>query len=123
MAYSALVTNRKVGPAAFEVTIAETDCGPTDEASITGIPIQGRILKQVCVPGTGTAATVDPILGSETNPTGTAVIVEPPAAAAEIDIQGLSTYISETGVLYHRSRPNAGNDNVITTVYHIASGW
>jgi len=72
----------------------------------------------------GTASTVDPIVGIATNPAGFNVVIENGTAAATIDnsYAGGITF-SSSGSLFQRSKPDAGSDNAITTVYHIAVGW
>lgn len=118
------MTVEHVGPNAVQVTILETDCAVGDEAVIPGMPIQGTCRRQICVLDSGTAATVDPVLGAVPNPAGTIyIVVENAVPGAVIDTQGVATYVSETGILYHRSRPNAGADNVVQTIYDISIGW
>jgi hypothetical protein len=130
VAYSAIVTVTQVGASEYAVRIEETDCGPADEAIVTGVPLVGRVLRQQCIRTAGTAAMVWPVLG-ETTPatTPTRVVVEPDAPAALVDIQGEATYFDATkapgpeGRLFHQSRPNAGADNVITSIYNISTRW
>lgn len=130
MAYAAVVSVEPVGDGEYYVIINETDCGPTDEAVAYLLPNHGTVLRQVCQLISGTAVSVDPIAGWATNPGGINVIVQvdAPAIAPDfVDIEGAATYYNEadTGqlTLYHRSRPNAGADNVIQTRYHIQAGW
>lgn len=123
MPYAATVTVTPIGQKAYRVTIAEVDCGPTDEAQVPGLPVQGAVRRQLSQKGAGTAATIDPIVGIATNPSGNDVIVENDVPTTQVDVQGFASYLSATGTLFHRSRPNAGNDNVVTTVYHITTGW
>lgn len=114
-----------VGLNALRITIDETDCGPADETpAILNIPVAGMVRRQICVLNSGTATTIDPILGTIPNPAGTIdVAVENETPAATVDTQGVATFVSPAGVLYHRSRPDAGADNAIQTVYHIGIGW
>ena len=130
MAYTATVSVEDIGPGEYYVIIDETDCGPADEAAAPGLPNRGTVLRQVVQLISGTATTVDPIAGWEPNPGGINVIVQvdAPASAPDfVDIEGTATYYNELGTgqltLYHRSRPDAGNDNVIQTRYHIQDGW
>lgn len=131
MAYAFVATVTQVGRQEFLVRIEETEADPASEAEIEGVPLVGRVLRQQCIPTAGSATTVWPVLG-ETSPADTPdrIVVEPEAAAALIDIQGSATYFDATksptrpvGVLYHRSRPDAGADNSIVSIYHITTAW
>lgn len=125
MAYTATVTVTRPGNGDYQITINETDCGPTSEAVITGVPVEGTVRRQMCILNSGTAATINPVLGTQTNPVGTPyVAVQNLTAAALVDTQGAATYTTPgSPTLYHRSQPNAGTDNVVQTVYHISLGW
>lgn len=134
MAYAAVVTVTQLTPIAkeylhnFIVDITETGATSTDEATITGLPVQGRIIRQICIHTAGTAATVDPVLGSATNPAsaGKDLILENATAAATVDNlpSPAVPYYSSTGTLYHRSVSNgASTDNSHTVRYLIRDGW
>jgi hypothetical protein len=108
------------------VTVTETGAGTSDEADPIGLGVQKfRVHRQICVKTAGTAATVDPILGSTTNPSGASVLVENDTAGATINnaITGGATCYSSTGNVFHRSVPNTGTNNAMTTEYHITIGW
>jgi hypothetical protein len=131
LAYNANVTVTQVGPSEFVVRIEETDVGPTDEAVIDGVPLVGRVARQQCIRTGGSASTVWPVLG-EVSPadTPTRIIVEPEEPLDLVDIQGTATYHDATrsptgpyGRVFHQSRPDAGADNAITTIYHISTRW
>lgn len=106
------------------VDIIETDC-TDEEVEITGLPAQGKVIRSVCVLETGTATHVNPILSTKTEldagQIDTIFEYETTDTDTEIvDEQGLeAVYYSKTGVLYHRSRPDTGSDNDITTRYFI----
>lgn len=104
----------------LRVRIAETDCASTSEATIAlGVPCFFSVLAQRGKITSGTGATLDPILGTATAPAGVEVVAENGTAADPVNnapTGGAPGYTS-TGTLYHRSRPNAGTDNVITTEY------
>lgn len=144
MAYAAVVSVRQVGSTEFLVQINETDCGPNDEATIDvaaaalgpGVPLVGKIRRQTVVLQAGTATTVNGILGEVPDPPAnpTRVVCENNPTVQPIpainDTQGIATYKDATpsplgpwGRLFHRSQPDAGADNTITTFYHISSGW
>ena len=107
------------------VAVSETGAGTTTEAEIPLGIARGRILRMTCVLNSGTADTVDPIIGIATNPSGVNVVIEhgTPAAVVDASYAGGGITFSSDGSLFHRSKPNAGTDNSITTVYHIAVGW
>jgi hypothetical protein len=52
-------------------------------------------------------------------------LAENDAAAATVNniSSPANPFNCSTGVLYHRSRPNAGTDNVVMTRYLMQSGW
>ncbi len=125
MAYSSTVVISNLGKGRLSVTITETEAAATSEAVITGIPITASLLKQVCVLTSGTGATVDPILGATTNPSGAAIIVENSDAAAVINnlASPAIPFATTTGTIYHRSKVNAGTDNSIISRYLFKSDW
>lgn len=131
MAYAKTVTIRQYNDNDFEILIDETDCAATSEAEISDerLPRQFRIFRQVCVLVSGTGASVDPILGRATNPSGRDVFAENGTPAATVDnvavvpIPCYNTDENDPGKLYHRSRPNAGTDNVVRSSYLIRADW
>lgn len=126
MAYAATVTVTRVG-SAVKVTIAETECAATSEATIALGFKTGRLLRQIAVLTSGSGSTIDPIIGTATNPataTGTAVAVNDTAAAAVDNLQPVGVpFMVSDGKLYHRSVPNSGTNNVISTTYYISTGF
>jgi len=132
MAYAAVVTITKQGGHDYLVQITETEAGAATEATISGMPLRGRILRQQATKTAGSAATIDPVLGNAANPTAAAasVIVENDTAAATIDnvSDPAIPYFTTDGNLYHRSVCNTGSDNSVTTIYYVsasnpATGW
>jgi len=144
MPYAFTTTIRQVGATEYSVRIDEIDCGPADEATVDvaaailgpGVPLVGKVLRQTCVlqPG-GTAVTINPILG-EISPATTPdrVVVENDPNNQPIpnivDTEGVAVYDDATqsplgpwGRLFHMSRPNAGADNVVITMYRISTRW
>ena len=124
MAYAATVTvDRKGGE--IRVTISETEAASTSEATID-LGVQSfRVHRQICQITAGSGATVDPILGNATNPSGANVILENDTAASTADnaITGGVTGYSSNGTLYHRSQVDSATDNTVVSVYHITVGW
>jgi len=106
------------------VDIIETDC-TDEEVEITGLPAQGKIIRAVCVLEAGSAVHINPILSTktETEAGQIDIVFEYETTDTDVEIvdeQGLeAVYYSKTGALYHRSRPDAGSNNDITTRYFI----
>lgn len=107
----------------YLLIIDETDCGPTDEATIDLCPPKGAVKRQICVIEPGGALTVDPILGWQPDPGGTGsvgVICENADPSSPADTEGEASYSTDTGpaagpiTLYHRSRPNQGLSTIHT---------
>lgn len=135
MAYSYTVTVSPVGPNLFEVTVNESDVGVNSEALLDNLPPVGTIRRVQSQFVSGSGAGVAPILGRTTDPAAAPVtdtVVEAVTTAdraARVDRCGTSTYRATTASspgpgarLFHRSRPAAGSDNVVRTVYHIVAG-
>lgn len=125
MGYSSSVTVDNLGAGRYRVVIAELEAGAATEATISGIPTEARLLKQVCSLVSGTGATVDPIIGTATNPSGVDVVAENETAAANINNIAAppNPFSSVTGTLYHRSQCDAGSDNTVQSVYLFESNW
>lgn len=130
MAYSSTVTVEPTGTKyephpgdLIVVEITETEASSSSEAEIS-LPcsyLKGYLRRQTCVLTAGSGSSVDPILGTATNPSGASVVVENSDAAATVDnvpAQPVPFRITG-GTLYHRSNPDSGSDNSITTRYFI----
>jgi len=107
------------------VQITETSVSSSTEETITLGVTKGRVLRQVSVKTAGSGSTVDPILARTSGGTGANVIVENATAAATVDNQvtgGVPFYTAD-GVVYHKSAPDSGSDNSVTSEYLILVGW
>lgn len=106
----------------IRVRIAETECANSSEATIPLLgPFFGRIHAQRCDKTAGAGATVDPILGTATAPSGVEIVAENGTPADPVNnapVGGVPFYTAD-GNLYHRSQPASGTDNTITTEYII----
>lgn len=134
MAYTRTVTVTDAGHGRFEVLIDETaDVAATSETTLaatsgtTEIPYYGRIISRRSILISGTGATIDPIVAEATNPAvdTTRIILEngtPAASPAEWPAVP-RTYKGGGAGMFHRSRPDAGTDNVIKTRYIILADW
>jgi hypothetical protein len=124
MAYAAAVTVTRRG-GEIRVTISETEAASTSEATIDLGVQKFRVHRQICTLSSGSATTVDPILGNATAPSGANIILENDTAAATADnaITGGVTGYSSNGTLYHRSQVDSATDNTVVSVYHITVGW
>jgi hypothetical protein len=125
MSYSNTITVLDLGKGCYSVTISETNAEATSEAVITGLPVTASLLKQSCALTGGSGATVDPVLGSTTNPSGPSVIAEnaDPAVAISNLASPAIPFATTTGTVYHRSKVNAGADNTIISRLLFKAGW
>ena len=124
MAYAAAVTVTRRG-GEIRVTISETEAASTSEATIDLGVQKFRVHRQICTLSSGSATTVDPILGNATAPSGANIILENDTAAATADnaITGGVTGYSSNGTLYHRSQVDSASDSTVVSEYHITVGW
>lgn len=125
MAYST-PTVEPEGPGGYIVTIAGTALAAGTEVAITGLPKAGRVRRVKAHRTSGTGTTLNPILGTSTDPSGTGIVWENDEAAADVDWQpeGGALYYSPTGTLYWRGRcDGVGADNVEAAELLIEAGW
>ena len=127
MAYTSTVTVQRVSSDGdYLVTIEESDVGTTSEVEVfsdpnTGlqIPSCGRILRYTSVltnaGASGAGATVDPIVGSSTNPAGINVILENGTAAATVDVTPEPATYYQANKFFIRAKPDAGSSNIVST--------
>jgi len=127
MAYNFTFSVNPVGSGDFVVTIDETEASGTTEATITGLPVKGVVRSQISQLVSGTATTIDPVLGHLTDPATSALktILENDTAAAKINNVATSPipYYDTDGTLFHRSVCSAGSDNTVSTRYYIQTSW
>lgn len=107
------------------VQITETSVSSSTEETITLGVTKGRVLRQVSVKTSGSGSTVDPILARTSGGTGINIVMENATAAATVDNQvtGGVPFYTPTGVLYHKSSPDSGTNNAISSEYIILVGW
>lgn len=124
MSYSNVITVDNLGSGDYAVTITETDAVAGSEAVITGLPVKASLLKQICVVTGGAGTTVDPIIGSQTNPSGPNIIAENDTAAGAVNSIAAPAipFATVTGTLYHRSNVDAGPSTVISR-YLFRGSW
>jgi hypothetical protein len=138
MAYAPVVICRALGAGRFEVeisepaalaTTSEAEIPTSDDGGNNTIPTRGRILSQKCTLVSGSAASIDPILGEVANPAGTPdrVVAENATPAANVYNQAVPPIPYNAGgggnKLFHRSVPDSAADNVARTVYQVLAGW
>jgi len=136
MAYAFNVTSFKTtagnGQTATLFKIEEIDVGTTDEYNFVA-PTYGTIVKVTSELVSGAGANITPIIGMATGDVADTFeeIFEFPAAGAfvsptdKIGYAGSRAFISppqNVGPIHVRSRPNAGADNVVTTIIIIVHG-
>lgn len=127
MASSTVITH--IGDGNFLVTIAQTNTTATEEVTLAGLPSTGRVIRQVTCLIAGSGTTVDPIIGTITDPGAAAnavqVVLENDTAAASTDNQpvGGACYHTLDGTLFYRSVMDAAADNTVDVHLLIRSGW
>jgi hypothetical protein len=105
-------------------TVAWSATSSTTEVALAGVPAFGRIMRVKNHHTSGSAATYIPKIGnSATFVAGTLneMLAGPAAGVAIYDSNSTGTnvgyvYYTTTATLYFRPNPNAGNDNVGTSV-------
>ena len=126
MAYSFSTTITAIGSGDYVVQVSELEAGPATEATIVGLPPKGRVRAQIAQLISGTGTTIDPVLGTATNPAASALtkILDNGTAAAGINNQATRPidYYDVDGTLYHRSVCDAGLSTVVT-IYLISASW
>ena len=107
------------------VSISETSADSSTESTIELGVQKFRVMRQLCQLTAGSGATVDPILTRTSGGSGINVLLENDTAAATCDnsVTGGIACFSSDGVIYHKSSPNAGADNAISSEYAILVGW
>ena len=125
MAYGFTANLTPIGGSDYLLTVTESEAATGSEWTVVGVPIKGRILRQVCVLSSGTGTTVDPVLTRTSAGTGQNVVVENDTAAATVDTvsdPGIPYYDTD-GTLFGKSTVDAGTDNTIVSEYLIRGGW
>jgi len=132
MAYNnPLPTVTNLGDGDWEVSISETGCANGDEAQAIQMPkhlgnTKFRLLRTRCRKTAGSAVTVQPTLGRQTDPVANNAVERQAIAASAVDEQYIDPIFVRTdadGRFFHRSLPSAGADNAILTDYRLKEGW
>lgn len=130
MAYASTITVQTAATGLYVVRIDETEASATDEVEIDlaaeGLPACGAVVARRCVVTAGTATTVQPVLGDVTDPENAAgwlFDTEPAANPVHQQPAVPVSYGTQVSSLFHRSKPDAGADNTVVTVYHVRQGW
>lgn len=116
----ALGLSGPIGGRRYLVTISETEGAATSEAQINWLrKVNLRLLRADLTETSGTATTYHPRIGPATAPDGFngGVLVKAAATAPPISVEGALGSVlttSDAGLLYWRSTPDAGADNVVT---------
>ena len=97
------------------VSITETSVSSSTEETIALGVTKGRILRQTSALTSGSGSTVDPILARTSGGTG--------AATVDNQTNGGVPFYTSSGNLYHKSVPNSGTNNAVSSEYLIAVGW
>ena len=129
MAYAAVVTKTErvvAGRRTWRIAIAETEAAVASEwsASLDYIgPV--TLTRFILTRSAGTAATVQPKLGTATGLAGLAFIAQQAAAVAVatgVNDPSKRSFNLTDGKLYGRSTPDAGADNTFATVLELTEG-
>jgi hypothetical protein len=129
MAYAAVVTysTRQVnGRRYVNVTVAETEAGPSSEYTIALVHNHWTLMNTRVVLGTGTGTTVQPEMGRSAawlTTDATKHIAAQDTPAASINDPTVKALSLLTGELFVRSKVDSGADNVITTELELVEGW
>jgi hypothetical protein len=130
MAYASTITVQEAGSGLFVVTISETEAAAASETEIDlaaeGLPPVGAVVARRCAVTSGTATTVQPVLGDATDPeNGASWVFDTETAANPVHQQPAVpvTFGTQVSSFFHRSKVDAGADNSVTTVYHFRRGW
>lgn len=131
MAYAATVTVVDNGSREQVVTITETDGAAASEVALVdsvtsrGVRAGSRLERVICPAATGTLTTRQPRLSVAAAATAGQYryLATATAKATVIDDALRDTFPISLGSssLYHRSQPDAGADNVMTTVYILST--
>lgn len=127
MAYTAAVTVADNGSLEQVVTVSETEGAATSETPLVdttsgrGVRPGSRLERVICPAATGTLTTRQPRLSVAAAATAGQYryLATATAKATVIDDALRDTFPISLGSssLYHRSQPDAGSDNVMTTTY------
>lgn len=127
MAFSSTVTLTNHGGRKYTVKIQTTEDDGTAETAITGLPLCGTLLSQMGQLHSGTGTTIDPILGTATDPATNYnnIVIDNGTAAAGISnlASPAIRYATTDGTLYARSVCDSGADNVVEVTLVIMAGW
>lgn len=113
----------------FILQIAETSVAAATEVEVVlathGLPTVGRIHARICQLTSGTGTTIDPIVGDVTNPSSGAgwKMENATAAASTHEVPVVPIPYAGISSFFHRSVPDTGSDNAVTTLYYIEKGW
>lgn len=117
----------------WRITITETGAGASSEVELTPalvgkpIPLRGRIMRVKSARSSGTAANMQPTIGTATNPAGATIAYQADLTAVAVGVDDAptdgATYELSGTSLFLRSKWDAGSDNAGTTVIEIYPGW
>ncbi len=123
MAYSASETRTGTHHRGVSVKLAETDGAPASEATISNLPLKGRVRIVRLEKSSGDAATFDPVVATSAGGTGNAIVAGDCGPAAAFNLIGFYPYETTDGTLYYRSRPDTGINNATNVELAFLQGW
>lgn len=109
----------------ISVSWNDSEAQTTSEGVVQNLPKRGIIKRLTATLVSGTAATINPVVGRAAgfSPDTQDQVIAAPGAAAHIDLTGPFYYYASEGALYIVGAPNAGTDNVISYEMLIVPGW
>ena len=128
MAYAGTIGLVPLGSGAYEIVVSETaEAALTSELSVRLPSLTFRIYSVTFRKVSGSATTLQPTLGNVTDPThveNIALQVDEEAGPKSIAYATpICAHTAPDFSVFHRSKPNAGADNVIEVRYRIRLGW
>jgi|13_taG_2_1085334.scaffolds.fasta_scaffold50692_2 hypothetical protein len=106
-----------IRPPISRYTVSFTGADANAEAIISGVPEKGYITRIHAVKTAGSAAHIQPVVGTATNPEGTLAQILLVAASSGIHIDEVPTEpipFSSGSKLFIRPKPDAAADNAIS---------
>ncbi len=129
MAYSGLISYDNLGDGDWLITVTELEGGVATEAETIILPWGGRkcrVHRVKTSKSAGASTTLQPTLGSATDPVANDAVELQLTAAAEPDEQFLvpiKVLANADGELFHRLLPDAAADNDVVTEYRLSEDW
>lgn len=123
MAYSAAETRTGTHHRGIAISLAETEGSGTSEATLTNLPLKGRVVVVACDRSSGDASLVNPVVMTSSGGSGRQIIAGNCGPEDAANNRGGWYYETTDGTLYYRSQYNAGTNNAGDVLLLIVPGW